>query len=337
MLPSRRTYKSVAVNVRYYGSQGVGTAGNLQSKSTSSAPNIAGAVIGAIVGICAGICCLSIAVTIIIVVIVRLKKQKKPVKLAQVDTPLPDLEAPVDNRIDHYVMYPTPSEYVAPQPTEVVEPSLIQLEEQPAPEQVVIQQEPVPELEPVPEPTARLEQEPILREPEVVVEEPEIQEEPEAPEPESQVTLNIESDLVLDEEGKKVLSEMKDIITDIRTKVSKITNKNISELQAYATPPPVVFSVLRSALIVLGYNADELSKWGACKKGLKDGFLKKIAQFDPTDRSHTNSRFKPVQAEIADLDYETCLKKGSLPTAILFEWIKGALQIRSMAEQLRNK
>jgi outer membrane biosynthesis protein TonB len=334
MLPSRRTYKSVAVNVKYYGSQGVGTAGNLQSKSTSSAPNVAGAVVGAIIGICAGLCCLSIAVTIIIVVVVRLKKQKKPVKLAQVDTPLPDLEAPADNRIDHYVMYPIPSEYVAPQPAEVVEPNLIQLEEQPAPEQVVIQQEPEPE--PVPEPTATLEQEPIQSEPEVVVEE-EIQEEPEAPEPESQVTLNIESDLVLDEEGKKVLGEMKDIITDIRTKVSKITNKNISELQAYATPPPVVFSVLRSALIVLGYNADELSKWGACKKGLKDGFLKKIAQFDPTDRSHANSRFKPVQAEIADLDYETCLKKGSLPTAILFEWIKGTLQIRSMAEQLRSK
>jgi hypothetical protein len=371
--------KDVAVNVKYYGTQKVGTAGTLQLKSAAvgiTAGGIVGAVIGSIIG-----CLLLVCIASVIILLVRyLMRKKVPVNK---EKELEDLESPT---ITTHELVPQPQQetYQIPEQPVVVEipeetPLIVEpapVEEKPIePEEILIQEpeatqeEVVPELEPEieapvepiseavpePEPVVPLEQEPQEEivpvqetsfEPEkveeiVVPEQPiDIPLEPETevePEPVETVTLGIEADLTLDDEGKKVLGEMKDIITEIRGKVSKITNKNISELQAYATPPPVVFSVLRAALIVLGYDADELSKWGTCKKSLKDGFLKKVTQFDPTDASHASKKFKLAQEEINELDYETCLKKGSLPTAIICEWVRGVLRIRSMSVQLRNK
>jgi hypothetical protein len=373
--------KDVAVNVKYYGTQKVGTAGTLQLKSAAvgiTAGGIAGAVIGSIIG-----CLLLVCITSVIILLVRyIMRKKVPVNK---EKELEDLESPT---ITTHELVPQPVEaqqeiYQIPEQPVVVEipeetPLIVEpapVEEKPIePEEILIEEpettqaEVVPELEPEieepvepvseavpkPEPVVPLEQEPqeeIVPEQEnsfeaeieeIVVSEQPIDTplEPETevePEPIETVTLGIEADLTLDEEGKKVLGEMKDIITEIRGKVSKITNKNISELQAYATPPPVVFSVLRAALIVLGYDADDLSKWGTCKKSLKDGLLKKVTQFDPTDATHASKKFKLAQEEISELDYETCLKKGSLPTAILCEWVRGALRIRSMSVQLRNK
>jgi hypothetical protein len=306
--------KNVAVNIKYYGKQGVGTAGSMSTmtpKPFSATGSAAGAIVGAIFGVLIGCCCLAIFTVVVVLVIQVTRRNKKPVKLAEPSLPLQDISG--------LVVY-------SPHPEVIVEPSNIELEEQQPP---LVE----PEQVSTPQKEAFAPIEPSVVESESVVEESEPEQEPVASE---QVTLNIESDLQLDDEGKKVLGEMKDIITDIRAKVANITNKNISELQAYATPPPVVFSVLRASLIVLGYDADELQKWGTCKKSLKDGFLKKVAQFDPTYSSHSSKAFKTAQEEIKELDYETCLKKGSLPTAILSEWLQGVLKIRSMAVQLRN-
>jgi hypothetical protein len=309
--------KNVAFNIKYYGKQGVGTAGSMSTmtpKPLSGTSNAAGAAVGAVIGILIGCLCLAVISTVLVVLVVQLKRRsKKTVKLGENSIPLQD--------ISELVIYP-------PHPEVVIEPTTIELEEQPSP--LLVEPEAVTSV--VQETPKEEASAPI--EPEPVVEESEPEQEPIAPS--EQVTLNIESDLQLDDEGKKVLGEMKDIITDIRAKVANITNKNISELQAYATPPPVVFSVLRASLIVLGYDADELQKWGTCKKSLKDGFLRKVGQFDPTDRSHSNKAFKIAQEEIKELDYDTCLKKGSLPTAILVEWLQGVLKIRSMAVLLRN-
>jgi hypothetical protein len=305
--------KNVAFNIKYYGKQGVGTAGSMSTmtpKPLSGTSNAAGAAVGAVIGILVGCLCLAVISTVLVVIVVQLKRRsKKPVKLGENSIPLQD--------ISDLVVYP-------PHPEVVIEPNTIELEEQPS--SLLVEPTPVEET-PKEEASAPIEPEPV-------VEESEPEQEPVVPS--EQVTLNIESDLQLDDEGKKVLGEMKDIITDIRSKVANITNKNISELQAYATPPPVVFSVLRASLIVLGYDADELQKWGTCKKSLKDGFLRKVGQFDPTDSSHSNKAFKIAQEEIKGLDYDTCLKKGSLPTAILVEWLQGVLKIRSMAVHLRN-
>jgi hypothetical protein len=59
--------------------------------------------------------------------------------------------------------------------------------------------------------------------------------------------------------------------------------------------------------------------------------LKNVAQFDPTDNLHESLKFKMAKEEIKELDYETCLKKGSLPSAILSDWLRGVLKICEMA------
>jgi hypothetical protein len=355
--------KDVELHIKYYGTQRVGTAGTLQLKG-GTVGMTAGAIVGAIIGSLIG-CLLLVCVATAIILLVGYKMQKNvPVKQE-----LEDLESPVITNLE---LQPQPVEekqevYQIPEQPIIVEHNIVEVPQRPEtplvvdhppsstiePEEITLLSNEEEQLEtenlPIesstdaavtsheerePEPTLPLEQEP---EQEDAPEEVEPETEAVEPEPVETVTLGIEADLTLDDEGKKVLGEMKDIITEIRGKVSKITNKNISELQAYATPPPVVFSVLRAALIVLGYDADELSKWGTCKKSLKDGFLKKVTQFDPTDASHASKKFKLAQEEINELDYETCLKKGSLPTAIICEWVRGVLKIRYMAVQLRNK
>jgi hypothetical protein len=297
--------KSVSMNIRYYGKQRVGTAGTLATNKRSSIDGgtIAGAVIGAVLG-----CMLLIIIaTVVVLVVYYFTKKRVPVNKQpeeQVFVALQEIVTPTEE-----------VPYVIPE-TVTTEPPVAEKPQDSLPESSEIVA--------------------TLQEPEQHIDEPEESIVVETPATE-QVTLGIESELELDDEGKKKLSEMKDIITDIRSKVSKITNRNISELQAYATPPPVVFSVLRASLILLGYDADDVSKWGTCKKRLKEEYLKKISQFDPTDSSHTSNKFKLAKEEIKELDYETCLKKGSLPTAILSDWLRGVLQIRTMAVSLRTK
>jgi hypothetical protein len=363
--------KDVELHIKYYGTQRVGTAGTLQLKR-GAVGMTAGAIVGAVIGSLLG-CLLIVCIATAIIVLVGYIRQKNvPVKQE-----LQDLESPVITNLELQPQPVEQKQdvYQIPEQPIIVEHNIVEVPQHPEtplvvdyppsspiePEEITLLSNEQEQIEPVleteyenlpiesstdaavmsheerePEPMLPLEQEPELVQ-EDTPEDVEPETEAIEPEPVETVTLGIEADLTLDDEGKKVLGEMKDIITEIRGKVSKITNKNISELQAYATPPPVVFSVLRAALIVLGYDADDLSKWGTCKKSLKDGFLKKVTQFDPTDATHASKKFKLAQEEINELDYETCLKKGSLPTAILCEWVRGVLRIRSMAVQLRNK
>jgi hypothetical protein len=65
------------MNVRYFGSQGIGVAGDLQS-SDQSGPNV-GTIVGAVIGSIAGCLIISACVVIIIIVAYRLKQRKIPV------------------------------------------------------------------------------------------------------------------------------------------------------------------------------------------------------------------------------------------------------------------
>jgi tetrahydromethanopterin S-methyltransferase subunit F len=289
--------KSVSMNIRYYGKQQVGTAGTLTTKPSGTNT---GAIAGAIIGSILA-CILVVIIASAIVLVYCFSKKRVTVN-----------KQPED-------VFVALQEIVTPVEDQKVIPDTVLSESQPTTVEEQAEHHETSDAEP------QIQEE--------IIDDAAINE----PQQPVQVVLGIESELTLDEDGKKTVAEMKDIITDIRTKVAKITNRNVSELQAYATPPPVVFSVLRASLILLGYDAEELSKWGACKKRLKEEYLKKIAQFDPTDNSHESLKFTMAKEEIKELDYETCLKKGSLPSAILSDWLRGVLKIREMAVSLRVK
>jgi hypothetical protein len=151
-----RAVKDMAVNVRYYGRQNVGTAGTLKLKGTAgiTAGGIAGAVIGSILG-----CLLLTTIAVVAILVVRyVLSRKVPVTKEHVE--LKDLEnpnnllpvAPVEQPVAQSHVYDTLPEETNTVVTQEVSPTEVVV----TPEDVQVEQEPV-----VVSPEETQEQEPV--------------------------------------------------------------------------------------------------------------------------------------------------------------------------------
>lgn len=147
-------------------------------------------------------------------------------------------------------------------------------------------------------------------------------------------TLAIEKSVTSDEDLVTVY-KMAEEMKECRKLVGTIDKNNIYELIAYKKPPDAVYNITRAVLTLLGQG--ELKKWETeVRRSLKDNFLKRVKEYDPTSEQ-PEQRFVAARTFSQGLDYDICLKKGSLPTAIMFSFVQVALRLRLMAQDLRKK
>jgi hypothetical protein len=152
--------------------------------------------------------------------------------------------------------------------------------------------------------------------------------------PPREFTLDIMRNITSGEDLVTVQTMAEDVI-ECRRRVEEIDNKSLAELIAYKNPPDAVYKTIRAVLAILGHSA--MRHWEKeIRRVLKDNFLKKVKSYDPTTEQE-EKKFIHARSEVKGLDYETCMKKGSLPTALLFSFVQVALRVRTMAEVLRRK
>jgi hypothetical protein len=154
---------------------------------------------------------------------------------------------------------------------------------------------------------------------------------------EEEVLLAIEKDLgEFTQEMKESLRTMKESVFNFRKQVAQLNITQLHELMSYKTPPDVVLRVVRSAGLILDYPVNALQTWEGCRKLLKDQFLRKITNYDPTVIQDV-IKFKKVKKELNDLTYELCLQKGSHVAGLVFMFCATSLQVNESATKLRNQ
>jgi hypothetical protein len=151
------------------------------------------------------------------------------------------------------------------------------------------------------------------------------------------IVLEVENDLTTKgTEHHQAILKMKFMLLESRMQVSMIDSTFISELIAYKLPPEAVFKTIRAVLLIIGVADSELKRWDQCKKHLKTGFLQQLITYDPTS-VQKEIRFMLAKEEVKNLDHDSCLKKGSLVTAIIFNYVQVALELRKVSQDLRYK
>jgi hypothetical protein len=150
------------------------------------------------------------------------------------------------------------------------------------------------------------------------------------------IELDIEKDLGEEsEQQQEVIGRMKKMLSQSRKQVNNIETAFISELVAYKVPPEAVYKTIRAAMLILGHPNAELQKWEQCKKLLRNNFLRQLSNYDPT-AIQKESKFRLAKEELKDLDYESCLKRGSVPTATVFDFTLLAIELFRKSEELRH-
>jgi hypothetical protein len=153
---------------------------------------------------------------------------------------------------------------------------------------------------------------------------------------EEDISLAIEKDLgKVSQDMKETLRSMKEAVFNFRKQVAQLTNTQLHELISYKIPPEAVLRVVRAAGIILDYPVNVLQTWDGCRKLLKDQFLRKLANYDPTSVQDAK-KFKKVNKELQDLTYELCNQKGSRIAGLVYLFCATSLQVNESATELRK-
>jgi hypothetical protein len=153
---------------------------------------------------------------------------------------------------------------------------------------------------------------------------------------EEDIFLAIEKDLgEISQDMKETLRSMKESVFNFRKQVAQLTNTQLYELISYKIPPEAVLCVVRAAGIILDYPVNVLQTWDGCRKLLKDQFLRKLANYDPTSVQDAK-KFKKVNKELQDLTYELCNQKGSRIAGLVYLFCATSLQVNESATKLRK-
>jgi hypothetical protein len=192
--------------------------------------------------------------------------------------------------------------------------------------------------------------------------------EPSMEESEHENTAESVVDVVLDgdDTAAALVEKKKKQLEMFKQKIQKDLVPAMSEIRMYSDPPEPVQRCVLAISILLGkpktlekhasysslprqlsfkdYENKRASigvvpvynMWSESKKVLNLETIKSLMQIDPTE-DNNQAIYEELKSELDGLSEEICFKKGSAPTATLYNFLNTAVELHDAAKELREE